>query len=89
MAAILDVQNGRRYGQVQFVNEVVDYIATAAGRRPCYDLLEGLQARQNADSTQLGQRFQCKPITEGKIAPPLSFSPAAGGVVPARRTDSR
>ena len=26
-------------------------------------------------------------LAEGKIAPPLSFSPAAGGVVPARRTD--
>lgn len=46
MAAILDIQNGRRYGQVQFANEVVDYITTAEGRQPCYDLLEALQARQ-------------------------------------------
>jgi excisionase family DNA binding protein len=48
VAAILDIQNGRRYGQVQFVNEVVDYITTAEGRQPCYDLLETLQARQES-----------------------------------------
>lgn len=53
MAAILDIQNGRRYGQVQFVNEVVDYITTAEGRQPCYDLLEGLQARQNGRDTTI------------------------------------
>ena len=47
MPAIRDTQNGRRYGQVQFVNEVVDFISTAQGRQPCYDLLDGLQARQS------------------------------------------
>lgn len=46
MAAILDRQNGRRYGQVQFINEVVDFITTAEARRPCYDLLDGLQSKQ-------------------------------------------
>lgn len=46
MAAIRDAQNGRRYGQVQFVNEVVDFISTAVGRQPCYDLLAALQTRQ-------------------------------------------
>lgn len=45
------MQNGRRYGQVQFVNEVVDYITTAEGRQPCYDLLETLQARQEGIAT--------------------------------------
>lgn len=47
MPAIRDTQNDRRYGQVQFVNEVVDFISTAQGRQPCYDLLDGLQARQS------------------------------------------
>jgi excisionase family DNA binding protein len=47
VAAILDIQNGRRYGQVQFVNDVVDYITTAEGRQLCYDLLEALRARQD------------------------------------------
>lgn len=46
MAAIRDTQNGRRYGQVQFVNEVVDFISTAQGRQPCYDLLIALRAQQ-------------------------------------------
>jgi excisionase family DNA binding protein len=46
MPAILDRQNGRRYGRVQFINEVIDFITTAEGRRPCYDLLDGLQKRQ-------------------------------------------
>lgn len=46
MPAILDRQNGKRYGQVQFVNEVVDFIRSPEGRRPCYELLEALQARQ-------------------------------------------
>lgn len=46
MAAILDRQNGRRYGQVQFINEVVDFIRSEEGRQPCYELLGGLQARQ-------------------------------------------
>lgn len=46
MPAILDRQNGRRYGQVQFINGVVDFITTAEGRRTCYDLLDGLQSRQ-------------------------------------------
>jgi excisionase family DNA binding protein len=46
MPAILDRQNGRRYGQVQFVNEVVDFVRSEEGRRPCYLLLEALQARQ-------------------------------------------
>ena len=46
MAAILDTKSGKRYGQVQFVNEVVDYITTPEGRQPCYDLLDALQARQ-------------------------------------------
>ena len=46
MAAILDKQNGKRFGQVQFVNEVVDFIATAEGRQPCYELLAGLQDQQ-------------------------------------------
>lgn len=40
MAAILDLQTGRRYGQVQFVNEVVDFIGSEDGRRPCYHLLD-------------------------------------------------
>lgn len=44
MPAILDRQNGKRYGQVQFVNEVVDFLRSAEGRRPCYELLEALQA---------------------------------------------
>ena len=47
MAAILDTQNGRQYGQVQFVNEVVDCITTSEGRQPCYDLLDSLKARQD------------------------------------------
>ena len=51
MTAILDTQNGRRYGQVQFVNEVVDYITTAEGRQPCYDLLETIQAWQEGIAT--------------------------------------
>ena len=46
MPAILDRQNGKRYGQVQFLNEVVDFIRTEEGRRPCYELLEALQAAQ-------------------------------------------
>ena len=46
MAAILDRQNGRRYGQVQFINEVVDFIRSSEGRGPCYRLLEGLQAKR-------------------------------------------
>jgi excisionase family DNA binding protein len=46
MPAILDRQNGKRYGQVQFVNEVVDFIRGAEGRRPCYELLGALQAYQ-------------------------------------------
>ena len=45
MAAILDTQNGKRFGQVQFVNEVVDFITTAEGRQPCYDLLDGLHSK--------------------------------------------
>jgi len=46
MAAIRDRQSGKRFGQVQFVNEVVDFITTAEGRQPCYDLLDALQAQQ-------------------------------------------
>ena len=48
MAAILDAQNGKRFGQVQFVNEVVDFITTAEGRQPCYDLLDGLHSDRQA-----------------------------------------
>jgi excisionase family DNA binding protein len=44
MVAILDRQNGRRYGRVQFMNEVVDFIRSAEGRRPCYELLDALEA---------------------------------------------
>ena len=43
MAAILDRQNGRRYGQAQFINEIVDFIRSDEGREPCYRLLEGLE----------------------------------------------
>lgn len=46
MAAIFDAQNGRRYGQVQFVNAVVDFITTVEGREPCYALLDALRALQ-------------------------------------------
>jgi hypothetical protein len=44
MAAILDRQNGKRYGQAQFINEVVDAITSTEGRQPCYGLLDGLIA---------------------------------------------
>jgi hypothetical protein len=40
MAAILDRQTGKRYAQVQFVNEIVDFFRSAEGRQPCYDLLD-------------------------------------------------
>ena len=46
MSAILDKRTGKRYGQVQFINEVVDLISTDEGREPCYRLIEALQARQ-------------------------------------------
>src|SRR5664279_5567367 len=40
MSAILEGESGRRLGQVQFVNEVVDFIRSKEGRHPCYDLLD-------------------------------------------------
>lgn len=40
MSAILDAQTGRRFGRVQFVNDVVDFIGSREGRQPCYDLLD-------------------------------------------------
>ena len=46
MVAILDRQNGKRYGRVQFMNEVVDFIRSAEGRRPCYELLDALEGMQ-------------------------------------------
>jgi len=46
VAAILDRQSGKRYGQVQFLNEVVDFITSGEGRQPCYDLLDGLHSMQ-------------------------------------------
>lgn len=70
MAAILDRQNGRRYGHVQFVNEVVDFIRSEGGRRPCYELLEGLQARQAGrpapvESITLGSQPGVPPYMQG------------------------
>jgi hypothetical protein len=46
VAAILDRQNGRRYDEEQFTNEVVDLIGSDEGRRPCHELIEALRARQ-------------------------------------------
>jgi len=46
MVAILDRQNGKRYGRVQFMNEVVDFIRSAEGRRSCYELLDAVEAMQ-------------------------------------------
>jgi excisionase family DNA binding protein len=46
LAAIFDRRNGRRYGQAQFISEVVDCIRSEEGRQPCYELLEGLQVRR-------------------------------------------
>ena len=50
MAAILDKQTGKRYGQTQFVNEVVDLIRSDDGRAPCYELLESLKAKREGRS---------------------------------------
>jgi excisionase family DNA binding protein len=50
MPAILDTRNGRRFGQAQFVNEVVDAISSEEGRRPCYDLLDALTALREEGS---------------------------------------
>lgn len=70
MAAILDRQNGRRYGQAQFINEVVDLIRSEEGRQPCYELLEGLQARQvgrpaPVESITLGSQPGVPPYVQG------------------------
>jgi excisionase family DNA binding protein len=53
VAAIFDEQSGRRYGQVQFLNQVVDYIRSDGGRRPCYDLLEALAAMQAGEEPRV------------------------------------
>lgn len=70
MTAILDRQNGRRYGQVQFINEVVDFISSEEGRQPCHQLLEGLLARQAGrpapvTSITLGSQSGVPPYIQG------------------------
>jgi len=67
MFSILDKRTGHHLTRGQFLGSVVDAIETERGRKPCYELLEGLDAVQRGDTPTITA------ITLGRVWPIPEF----------------